>query len=415
MSALEDIDRRLAAWAEWLARVDDSLLALEAEPTYQILAGTVGARAPLEGISHARVSPALDALADLFEHRQRLEAVFVRAKELRASITALGFLQNDDRVRQIRALLEGPSVRLETRRKPLAQRGLLDAAAEDVLVSPEDLLLAMQQAYEGARDAVLAVQRAWATLEPTLGRMEAELAALGPMAEAIGAAKEAKEVARERSAIAGELAVAHARIARDPLGATDIESTLARRISALRGTLSALAGQKERVEAGLATAAAHRRELAETHVRARAVQRSAVAELADARLPALVSDDALDGLDAWREKLEQTAAARRWSSVAIGLARWEEACATYLAIARSVLFAADALAAKKDELRGRLSARTAQLHALEKRGLPRDAELHAVAARAEALLARRPLDLAALEVSVAAFETGVVDAARRAK
>ena len=56
-------------------------------------------------------------------------------------------------------------------------------------------------------------------------------------------------------------------ITRDPLGATDIEGALARRIAALRARLSTIGGQKERVEAGLATAAAQRRELGETQVR----------------------------------------------------------------------------------------------------------------------------------------------------
>jgi hypothetical protein len=134
-----------------------------------------------------------------------------------------------------------------------------------------------------------------------------------------------------------------------------------------------------------------------------------------AKLPELVPDDALDGLDAWREKLEQTAAAHRWSSAAVGLARWEQACAQYLATDRAVLAATGALAAKKDELRGRLSARTAQLRALQARGLPRDPQLEELARQAEATLARRPLPLDALEITVTSFEGGVVDAARRAK
>jgi hypothetical protein len=413
VSALEEVDRRLAAWAEWLKRVDDSLLVLEAEPTYQVLAGSAGRRAPLDGISHARVSPALDALADLFEHRQRLEGVFCRAKDLRASITALGFFQNDDKLRQIRELLDGPSIHMGAMEKPLAQRSLLDAGAEDVLVSPEQLLVAMQRAYEGARDAVLAVERAWATLEPALERMEAELAALRAMAAQVG---ESERALPELVAIAAELAAARTRIARDPLGATgSVEGALAPRIGAVRGALTALAGHKERVTAGLATAVALRRELGETHVRARAVRSSTLAELAGATLPELVPDDALDGLDAWREKLEQTAAAHRWASAAVGLTRWEQICGQYLATDRGALAAADRLAARKDELRGRLSARMAQLRALQARGLPRDSQLEQLARDAEARLAKRPLALDALEITVASFEGGVVDAARRAK
>ena len=66
---LDAVDQRLAAWAERLVRMNDNLLALEAEPTFQMLSGTAGTRAPLDGITATRVSPALDALAELFEHR----------------------------------------------------------------------------------------------------------------------------------------------------------------------------------------------------------------------------------------------------------------------------------------------------------------------------------------------------------
>ncbi len=411
MSTALEVDARLAAWSEWLKRVDDSLLALEGEPTYQMLAGTAGKRAPLDGISHQRVSPALDALADLFEARQRLEEVFVRAKGLRASISTLGFFGNDEKLRQIRELLDGPSIHMGATQKPLAERSLLDLGAQEVLVSPEQLLRAMQQAFELARDAVLAVQRAWATLEPALERMEGELAALRPLAESVG---EAKEAEREIAAVTSALEAARALIARDPLGATgSIEGTLTRRIAALRSALTALAGQKDRVTASLATAAALRRELGETHVRARAVRAAVLGEFAGARLPELVSGDLIDGLDSWREKLEQTAAAHRWPSAAVGLTRWEQACAQYLATDRAVLAEAERLGAKKDELRGRLSARVAQLKALQARGLPRDPELEQLAREAEASLTRRPTPLEALEVTVTSFEQGVVDAARR--
>jgi chromosome segregation ATPase len=410
-TALE-VDRRLAAWNEWLKRIDDSLLALEGEPTYQMLAGTAGKRAPLDGISQARVSPALDALADLFEHRQRLGEVLDRATELRASMSTLGFFQNDDKLRQIQELLDGPSIHLGAMQKPLAQRSLLDRGAEELVATPEQLLAAMQRAFEVARDAVLAVQSAWATLEPAMERMEAEVAALRDLAERVGVLE---TVRGELSDLAAALDVDRARVARDPLGVTGtVEGALAPRIAEVRRRVSHVAAERDAVTTGLARAAAARRELGEAHVKARAARAAALGQFAAAKLPELVVDDMLDGLDAWREKLEQTAAARRWSSAKVGLERWEQACAQYLASDRAVLTAAFALVQKHDELRGRLSARVAQLQALVQRGAPRDPQLDRLAHAAEAALAKVPLALDVADVSVSSFERGVVELARRA-
>src|SRR5258706_9555766 len=77
------IDALLAAWDERLRRADENLLALEAEPTYQMLAGPGDLHATLEGTTRTRVEPALGALTELFEHRARLTEVLDRAKAIR--------------------------------------------------------------------------------------------------------------------------------------------------------------------------------------------------------------------------------------------------------------------------------------------------------------------------------------------
>ena len=81
---LEQIDLLLAAWDERLRRMDENLVALESEAIYQMLAGKAGKRAALEGVTRERVDPALDAVTELFENRERLTAVVAKAKEVRA-------------------------------------------------------------------------------------------------------------------------------------------------------------------------------------------------------------------------------------------------------------------------------------------------------------------------------------------
>ncbi len=110
--SVEAVDRALQEWEERLRRVDESLLALEGEPTYEMLAPRAAPRAPLEGETKQRVAPALDALTDLFEHRGRLTEVLERAKELRASMSGMAFWGSDEKEREIQALLYGPSIEL---------------------------------------------------------------------------------------------------------------------------------------------------------------------------------------------------------------------------------------------------------------------------------------------------------------
>src|SRR5262249_37230389 len=140
------IDPLLASWDERLRRVDENLLALEAEPTYQMLAGAP--RAPTDGVTRARVEPALDALAQLFEQRVRLTAVLETATAIRATFSSLW--GNDEKVAEIERLLYGPSIKVASRHTPLAQRSLLDAATSDIAWTPEDLLRAMAKAFETA-------------------------------------------------------------------------------------------------------------------------------------------------------------------------------------------------------------------------------------------------------------------------
>jgi len=177
----EDVDLLIASWDERLRRVDENLIALEGEPTYQMLAG--GARAGLVGHTRARVVPALDALAELFEHREKLSQVVARAK---ARKSELGFWNKDEKLGEIEALLGGRSVSLGTRQLPVSQRNLLDPALTEVAILPEELLGEMVRAYQLARDAVAVVGAAWARLEPEIGRLEGDVLALQKDATLLG-------------------------------------------------------------------------------------------------------------------------------------------------------------------------------------------------------------------------------------
>src|SRR5580704_11797966 len=119
--SVEAVDRVLAEWDERLRLVDENLLALEADPTYQMLAPRGSSPLTMEGETLRVVEPALGAMREIFEHRARLTEVLERAREVRASMSGVAFWGNDEKEKRIHELLEGPSIELEQRATPLAR------------------------------------------------------------------------------------------------------------------------------------------------------------------------------------------------------------------------------------------------------------------------------------------------------
>jgi hypothetical protein len=403
MSA-EVVDRVLAEWDERLRRIDESLLALEAEPTYQMLAPRASTRAPLQGETARVVAPALEALNDVFEYRGKLTEVLERAREMRASMSGLAFWGNDEKEREIYALLQGPSIELPPEATPLARRALLDPGARDVRVVPEQLLAAMAAAYERARDAVVAVQQAWERIEPVLARVERQLE------DARGTAAMLKieaAVEGELGAVARELEAARVLVAQDPLGATaDVAARLSPRASAIHQQLAGLAAQRDRVTSSLARAQSTLVRLREVHAAALSAVDAMPREIAGASAPGAPTDEAqLEGLVPWLDKLEQVVREGRFQPAEVGLSKWDAAAQAYLTSDEKIAGALVAVVARRDELAGRLRARRAQAQALAARGVTLDPALEDMAREAEKLLARRPTPLAHVAALVERYES----------
>jgi hypothetical protein len=422
-TALEQVDEQLVAWDERLRRMDENLVALESEAIYQFLAGKAGKRPTLEGVSKKRVGPALDAVTELFENRERLSAVLDRARAVRASISALTFWDHEDKLGEIRRLLWGPSIELGQKVVALSERSLLDVGAHDVTVEPELLLAEMVQSFERAREVLLAVSRAWESVEAELGAIEAEAAALRKAVAEIHPPAARPSVGErppeldELVEVDAAVTALRARVARDPLGAEGgLREGIGPRLAALSARVEAATGTRRRALAALDAARAGKVQLDEDHTRAITAHARARHELegdAVRRLPAPLAEGQVVGLDEWLHKLARTVEAARWQSAEIGLARFSEALTREHDVDRLAARAAEALLARPTELRGRLSARRAQAAALTARGQPLDPGAAAAAREAEELLSRKPLPIDAATRAVELFESSVVAAAKR--
>jgi hypothetical protein len=404
-----EVDQLILSWEERLARVDENLIALESEPTYHVLSGRGGQKVSLEGITRQKVLPALEALGQLFEHRERLTDVVDRAKEIRASV---GFWDKEQKLLEIRQLLFGPSIKMASLPTPLSKRNLLDPASSDVAVVPEQLLFAMSNAYQVARDAVAEVSQAWTRLEPFIDGVDKELASLKATAKELGDAGASPEI----TWLEGELARVRSFVTTDPLGVQGgAEAALTPRLEQLRRRLSDQKATKSRVTKGLLEAAAFERECARVHASAKDARERAWHEVAHPALPSAVDDTRVSGLSAWRDKLEATVLAGRFGPADVGLQRWHDTARGYVAQDQAVVSALESLVGERTELSGRLSARRAQLEALAARGTQVDPDLVARGRAADALLRARPTVLAEAARAVDAYEAQVVHLAERAK
>ena len=408
MTTEADVDQLIASWEERLARMDENLILLESDPTYQLLSRR-GDMAPLEGVTRQRVLPALLALGQLFEHREHLTEVVDKAKAIRGRV---GFWDKEQKLFEIRQLLYGPSIKLEVEPTPLSRRNLLDPASNDVALVPEQLVFAMSNAYQVARDAVTAVAEAWARLEPYLEGVERDVTSLKAAAQDVGDLRASPEL----DWLEKELARVRRALVTDPLGVLEgAEAALTPRLEELRGRLSTQKASKARVMSGIADAAVLERECLQAHASANDARARAWREVANAEVPAAVDDGFVAGLSAWREKIAAAATARRFGPADVGLARWRETARSYLAQDQAVASMLDSLLGKRTELVGRLAARRAQLDALASRGTSVSPELVARGAAAEALLRARPTALADAARAVDAYDAEVVSLAERAR
>jgi hypothetical protein len=322
---------------------------------------------------------------------------------------------------EILHLLRGTSIDLGQKVIALGERSLLDESTRDVLVAPEQLLEEMIRRFDEARRTLLAVSRAWASLEPQMTRIAAEAARLRAIAAELHPAARGPFVAEkppellELAEVEAELSALEVRVAKDPLGADDGVRAIAPRLAALAARLDGLVEARRRVAAALDEARALQQRLEGDHARAIALAERARRELSGEsvrRLPAPLDEGLVLGLAEWLRKLEGTVAAHRWSPAEVGLARFREAVLREHGAEAATIAAAEALLGRPGELSGRLSARRAQAAALAARGVGVDGGAEAAAREAEALLRQRPVPIDEVIHAVEAYEAAVV-AARR--
>ncbi|BAY61636.1 hypothetical protein NIES22_17030 [Calothrix brevissima NIES-22] len=383
---IDEIDQLLADWQHKINAASQNLLELQEQPTYQRLCGYSGYnKVILAGITAIRVTPALEAMNDLFQYFDLLVQVVEKAGKLRQQLPR--FLASADKIDEIKQLLTGASIELPAVHTPLAQRELLSATHTVNAIAPAELLQVMTHAFSVARDAVLAVDEAWNHLDNILADAELQIYSLQNSAEFLDS-----QVIDELVQIQTAIASLHKRVEQDPLGVrVEVEQQIQPMLVKVKSVVEQALKQQRQIRDRFAIA----RDLLEklTTIQANSLvtftetQEKIVGYLI--KSPSLTPEE-LNALTQWLTRLETKLAEGLVNPVIIGLENWIDKAQAYIASEQQVFTANSALLANRQELRGRLDA--LQAKALAK-GLIEDGKLSDIAAQAKQILYTRPTAL----------------------
>ncbi|MBD0302002.1 MAG: hypothetical protein ICV85_07405 [Tolypothrix sp. T3-bin4] len=387
-----EIDQLIADWKNKVNIAGQNLLELQELPTYQRLCGSFGyPPVKLTGITQTQVTPALEAMNDLFQHFDLLVQTVDKAIKLRKQSPR--FL-SIPKLAEIIQLLTGDSIELAMVQTPLAQRELLTGAETTTKITPIQLLQVMQNAFSVARDAVLAVDDAWTQMDVMLADAEAQIFSMQNLAASLNqdCQSELIQAASTLAKLAEGIASLRRSIEQDPLGTSAVfQEHVQPMLAQVKATLDQTIKQHNQIRGKLAIAHNLLQQLKEIHLKAIAAFTECQDKVLDHSilLPPL-SEQQIEALRQWLMKLETKLAEGLVNPIIVGLDNWTIKAREYIASEQQAYAVNNAPLQTRRELRGRLDA--LQAKALARQSIE-DPILTELALQAKQLLYSRPTPL----------------------
>ena len=397
MITIEHIDQLLIDWKHKINLVSQNLIDLQDLPTYQQISGAPGvSKTHLTGATATQVTPALEAINDLFQQFDLLIKPIAQANDLRKQVSR--FLGSEKALQEIETLLTGASIQLSVVQTPFAHRDLLTAAETTTTIAPAQLLSIMTQRFQAARDVVLAVDAAWLALDSMLINAETEMRSLQQSADLLD-----QSSLKELVQVHHTIAALHDRIQPDPLGVrAEFEQTIQPLMTRARNAVHQGVRQQSQVRERVAIAHTLLNQLAALHQQnlvAFAESREKVVDHSLLQEP--IASEHLSALSQWLTRLEAKLTEGLVNPVLIGLENWMTKAQESLASEKRAYSANVKPLETRRELRGRLDALKAKALA---RGRSEDATLVELAAQAKQFLYTHPTPLDAVIALVSQYE-----------
>jgi hypothetical protein len=323
---IADLDARLDEFGRLVAACRQTLLAIENDPTYLV----VRAAAPT-GVTAQQAGTLLEGLPDTWSHLASVEAVLGEARE------ALSH-RNPSHAHQ---LLAGPSVMWAMR----------DGAMRQFTVN--ESLTALSDQLTNARDRLIAIETAWTSTLPHLEADRKELDKLELVASDLASGH-----MNELAGLRQRLDAAITGMRNDPLGAQHVDR-IGTDLARLRAVLGDLRVRRDQLPARITAARSSLQIIAATIVRGREAHTEASTKLVNpAGLLPPVPDTAVTGPDGLASRLDRLSAgaASTWRQRSGELDSWMTSADELLTQAKRVERANAEPIARRDELRGRLTA-----------------------------------------------------------
>ena len=387
--SVRQIDEALRLWKERLNAAAQNLIELQAHPVYKRISAP---DAHLRGETAERSALAVRTLSWLLQYFDSLQGVISHAEELRRTMPAL--FGQEEREREIAALLNGRTVQLPAIQVPFGQRSLLGGMQNVSSISPSDLLRSMESAFEQTKQIVLQLDAAWESLGRSLDNSAEQLQSMREVAAHLAPA--------DRAALdqaAQQLSELQQAASEDPLGSSSqlvngVNVTLQR----LGGKLDDLRRQRAQVRTEMMAAQQLLDSMRNEHKAGEAV-------CAEARektgFIGCLSEQKVEALAAWFGRLQEAAAAGGNGSLLVGLRNWMQAARQLVQVDGDAAAEARRQLAQRTELRGRFDALKAKARAYS---LAEHDDLQAIAERVNTLLYRRPTPLQQAVSAVGEYE-----------
>lgn len=391
-----EIDQLLADWKSKIQVVSQNLFDLQELPTYQRLCGSPGfPKLHLTGITATKIDPALAAINDLFQYFDLLLQTVEQASRLRQQMPR--FLPTEQKIAEIKELLTGASIHLPVGQTPLSQRELLTGSQQTNAIAPAELLQMMTQAFSIARDAILAVDAAWANLEMMIQDAEWQILELQNLAVSLNQGN-FNRLVQAREAIAS----LKAKIEQDPLGVNaDIDQQIKPLLAQVRLQLQEAEKQQTQLQEKLAIAQDLLAQLIKLHSQSLAAFTETQEKVLYSTTYTPLPQEQIDALSQWLKRLQNKLAEGLINPIMLGLDNWSRKAREYVTLEQQAYTNNSALLKTRRELRGRLDALQAKALA---RGLVEDKILVDLATQAKQLLYTRPTPLEQASVLVTQYE-----------
>ena len=377
--SLAQVDAAIAAWRDRLAAASRNVAELSELPEFMAL--KAAARSGAGAGEAGRIVATVD---ELWQGVLLLGEALGRAEAARAAGARLWMPGSLDAVMQV---LDGPSIAVALGSSPVLHRRLLGQASDVARVSPAELLVTMEGAFDSARTLLARISTAAEAGAALRARLQAAVDGL------------AAENRPEAADLAARLASCPVS---DPMAALDALEAL--RLAVDAASAAAAASRAGRAQAAQALAAARTRlaHLAELQAKAAQVLAQAAPLVSGSPLPGPAGDAA--ELPGWLDRLARTLEAGRVEAFGVGLASWNALAARVAVGWQAVLDDVAVRLAQRDDLRGRFGALQAKHRA---RHPGADPALDGIAAELRAALFGGPADLAAGRRLLAAYEAGL--------